>query len=111
LASWAIGELGDALALLLLALDTGLPRVLHREHAPGALERRLERRRVVEVSARDLRPERGQRLRGLALGLAGHGPHLVTGGQQLPGHGAALLAGRAGHQDQVFAFLHVSTLL
>jgi hypothetical protein len=40
------------------------------------------------------------------LNIASHGPDLAAIGEQLPGDGAALVAGRPGDQDDVFCFIH-----
>lgn len=42
------------LALGLFTFDARFPRVLHGEYAPRALQRRFQRRRVVEVALHDL---------------------------------------------------------
>ena len=65
-------DLREALALLLLLLDARLPGVLHREHAPGARDRALERRGVVEIAGDHLGAQRRQRLGGVAVRLARH---------------------------------------
>ena len=46
------GDLGEALALLLFALDAGLPSVLNREHPPLTRQRSLQGGRVVQVAGR-----------------------------------------------------------
>ena len=45
-----VRELGETEALLLLLLDPRLPGVLDREQTPRALQRALDRRRVVEIA-------------------------------------------------------------
>src|SRR6266566_4681484 len=87
---------------------TCLPGVLDREHPPDSLDRALQGVRVVEIALHDLGAELGEGVRRLALRLAGHRAHLATLREQLAGHGAALLAGRAGHQNHVLPHWHRS---
>jgi len=50
----------EALALLLLPFDPGLPGILHPDSAPRAVERLPERGRVVEVRSHDFRAAPGR---------------------------------------------------
>ena len=103
-------DLGDALALLLFALDSRLPRILNREHPPRACQRSLEGGRIVQIAGDDLGPE----LRNLAgsrgVRLACHRAHLVTLGEQLARGRPTLLAGGAGDDDQIPSGFHAVPL-
>lgn len=101
------GEPRDPLALLLFAFDAGLPGVLHGEHTPGALERRRERRDVVEVPLEDLDALGGERLSGFALRFPRQGAQLECAPSQVPQHGSALLAGRPGDQERSLTHRHL----
>ena len=94
----ASGQLGEPLALLLLALDAGLPRVLHREHSPGPGQRLLQGGGVVEVSPNDLGALGRERPRRLAVRLARQRADFMAACPQCARHGAALMAGRTRHQ-------------
>jgi hypothetical protein len=100
------GHFGEGHALPLLALDARLPRVLDRERSPGAVERDLQRGRVVKVGAHDLRAGRRQRASLLAFGLARHRSHAPPPREQVPRHRAALRTRRAGDQDDVLLVCH-----
>src|SRR5580765_3732946 len=72
------GDLGEALALLLFALNPCLPRVLHREHSPRTRQRSLEGGRIVQVARHDLGPELRELPGCRGVRLARHRANLVT---------------------------------
>src|SRR5258705_13112358 len=103
-------DLGDALALLLFALNSRLPRILNREHSPGARQRALEGGRVVQIAGDDLGPELRNLAGGRGVRLARHRAHFVTLGEQFARGRPALLAGGASDDDQIASGFHVVPL-
>ena len=77
-------QLGEPLPLLLFFVDTRFPGVLHREGAPGAVERGPDRRVVVQVALDDLDTQRGQCPRFFTVWVPRHGADAVSVLQQLP---------------------------
>src|SRR5437762_3202083 len=100
------GDLGDALALRFLPLDARFPGVLHGEHPPGPLDRAFQRFGVVEIALDDLGTEPGEHLGCVAVRLPRHRAHAVPPPEQFPRHRAALMAARAGDENDVLVPCH-----
>src|SRR5689334_4732478 len=103
-------EFREALALHLFLLDAGFPGVLEREDAPDIGECAGERRGVVEIAGDHFGAALRQIAGGGGIGLAGHRADLEAVGQEFSRGRAALLAGRAGDEDQTLAGVHVALL-
>src|SRR5436190_14430529 len=96
-------HLREALALLFFLLDARLPGVLHREHAPRAADRALERRGVVQIARHQLRAERRQRLARVAVRLARHRAQLEAALlREVTNRRPTLLARCTGDQNDLF---------
>jgi hypothetical protein len=101
------GGLDLPLTLNLFLFDAGFPGVLHREHAPGTAHRSLQGIGVVQIPPDDLRSKRRQRFRDIAVGVARHRSDRVARGEEFTSCRPALLAGRAGYQDHITAYVHL----
>ena len=90
-------DLREAMALRFFAFDAGGPGVLHRIGAPRALQRRAQRRFIVQIALDELGARGGNGLGGLAVGIARQRANLETLAGQRARGGAALLSGCAGN--------------
>ena len=69
-----LGDVVEILALHHLALCADRPEILDAIDAVNAAEGAVKRRGILQVALHDLYPLIEERLRGLALGVAGEGP-------------------------------------
>ena len=97
----SLGAVGEGRPLTHLSLRARLPEVLHGEDPVHALERGVQRGRVVEVPLDDLRTFRGELLGRRSLGMAGQGVHVPAAAEQLAGHRTPLPPRGAGDEDRL----------
>jgi hypothetical protein len=101
-----LGDVRDALALLLLALDPGLPGVLHGKDAPRPGESSLQRGWIIQVCLNDLGALGCQRLRGFTGRIPRHRLDLVPVREEFPDHSSTLVTSSSSDENSISILLH-----
>ena len=94
-----LGRAGKGLSLTDFRVAAGFHEVLDRESAPGAFQGVSHRSWIIQVAPEYFGARQGQGSGGRLGGIPGQGPDgEARMFQEMPCHGAALLAGGAGNQ-------------